>query len=235
ADRRLHAVPPVVRLVPRPAPRDQRARSRALAGVRRLSRHHPAEGRPGRRHAVRRRRGDGAARRRCRGGAACPLRRRPGRRPRPPARDRAGSRRAPARRRPRLGARRRAGADPPVRALRGLRRAHHRALLRREAVDRPLRRGRGRAARDGGLRRRPATPAGHPRPRRVGGGGVLQRGARGRPGVPPLHAPGPVARVDRAGGPAVGPPRQHPRVAGTGEPPPGGLPGRRRPWPSATI
>ncbi len=89
ADRRLHAVPAVVRLVPRPAPRRQRDRARLRAGVRRLPRAHAAVGRAGRRHAVRRRRRHGAARRRGRGRAARALRRGSRRGARAPPRGRA--------------------------------------------------------------------------------------------------------------------------------------------------
>ena len=72
---------------------------------------------------------------------------------RAPARDRAGARRAAARRGARRRARRRARADAAVRPLRGLRRAHPRALRQRRGLDRPLRAQRRRAGGDGGLRR----------------------------------------------------------------------------------
>ena len=104
-DRRLHAVPRVVRGCDRSATSPTRWR-RARRSSRQLPRSHAAERRPGRRHAVRRRRGHGAARRRARQRAARPLRRRSGAVARAAARDRAGARRAAARRR----ARRRAGA-----------------------------------------------------------------------------------------------------------------------------
>ena len=81
ADRRLHALPGLVRLVQDPAPRDQRGGAGLLARMRRLPRAHPAQVGAGRRHAVRRRRRHGAPCRRRRGRAARPLRRGPGRRP----------------------------------------------------------------------------------------------------------------------------------------------------------
>ena len=94
AARRRHALPGVVRVVPGPAPRRQRAGARFGAALRQPARPHAAERRPGRRHAVRRRRRDGAARRRHGRGAARLLRRRPGRPAHAAARDRADPGRA---------------------------------------------------------------------------------------------------------------------------------------------
>ena len=71
-DRRLHAVPGVVRVARSAAPRRQRARRRIADRVRRLPRAHAALRRAGRRHAVRRRRGHGAARRRDRRARCAP-------------------------------------------------------------------------------------------------------------------------------------------------------------------
>ena len=128
AARRRHALPGVVRVVPRPAPR--RA-TRCAHGheLRTLNprEHTSLQRRPGRRHAVRRRRRDGAARRRHGRGAARLLRRRSRRAARPAPRDRADARRADARRQLRRRARGRAGDHAAVRALRGLRRAHRRS------------------------------------------------------------------------------------------------------------
>ena len=81
------------------------------------------------------------------------------------ARHRAHPGRADARRRARRRARGGARADAAVRPLRGLRRAHRRALLQRRGLDRPLRAGRRRAGRDGALRRRAAQAAGRAGPR----------------------------------------------------------------------
>src|SRR5207248_394502 len=83
---------------------------------------------------------------------------------RAPARDRALAGRAPARRRARRRARDGAGPDAAVRPLRGLRRAHPRALRKRPGVRRALRALRRGARGDGRVRRRPAQAS-----RRAGG------------------------------------------------------------------
>ncbi|CAA9495927.1 MAG: tRNA (guanine(37)-N(1))-methyltransferase, partial [uncultured Solirubrobacteraceae bacterium] len=235
ADRRLHALSRVVRLVPLPAARDQRDRPRPQPAVRRLPGHHAAEGGAGRRHAVRRRCRHGAARRRGGGCPARPLRRRSGRREGSPARDRDGAGRPPARRRAGGGAGGRARADAAVWPLRGLRRADRRALLHGEGLDRPVRGGRGRATRHGRLRRGPAAAAGHARPRRVGRRGVLQHRTRRRPRVPALHAARRLAGMDGPGRAVVRSPRQHQKLAGRSEPAPGRGREPRRPRSSATI
>ena len=55
---------------------------------------------------------------------------------------------------------------------------------------------------------------------RVGAGGVVLRGARGRAGVSALHATGRVARLDGPRGAPLRPPRADPGVATGAEPPP---------------
>ena len=197
--RRLHAVPAVVRLVPRAAPRRQRAGAGPHARVRRPARHDAAERRAGRRHAVRRRRGDGAARRRDGGGAAGPLRRGSGRAALAPARDRADARAAACSttRSPRS-SRGEEGADAAVRALRGLRRARSSSTSaprrsRSGATCWPAASWRRWSCADTVLRKLP----GRARPRGLGAGGVLQPGARRRARVPALHAPGRLARAGR--------------------------------------
>ena len=184
--------------------------------------HTPLGGRPGRRHPLRGRRRDAAAGGRTRQRPAGALRGRPRAPARAPAGDRAGAQRAAARRPARRRAGRRGGADPAVRPLRGLRRAHPRALRQRRHLDRALRAQRRRAARDGALRRGHAQAPRSARGRALGAGGVLQR-RPGRPSrVPPLHAPRRVPRLAGPGRAALRPPRTHRAVA------PGAEPGPRR-------
>ncbi len=163
---------------------------------------------PGRRHAVRRRGRDGPARRRDGGRAARALRRRPGRVARDAARDRLDAGRAAARRRAGLRTGVRARADAAVRPLRGLRRAHPRALRLRPGLDRPLRAGRGRAGGDGRARHGPAQAPRRARRRHVGDRGVVLRGPRRRTGVSALHAARGLAWLGGSRRPALGPPRR---------------------------
>ena len=133
------------------------------------------------------------------------------------ARDRAvaaGPAADPVRRR---GARRRAGADAPLLAFRGLRRADRHAPRLGRDLDRPLRPLRRRAAGDGAARRdRPAT-AGSAR-RGVGRARELLGRARRRPRVSALHAARRVPRLDRPRDPALRRPRPRRRVAPRAEP-----------------
>ena len=200
-DRRLHAVPGLARLVPRPAPRGQRARARPLA--RRASTCAPPrplqDGRVddtpyggGAGMVIRVDVVEAALEARWGADAVEGTGR--------PARGRAGPDRAPVRRRAGLRAGRRGRARAALRALRGLRRARARAPGHRRRLDRAVRAGRGRAGRDGRLRRRPAKAAGRAGPRGQRARGVVQPGAGGRPRVPALHAAGRVARLRRARG-----------------------------------
>ncbi len=84
---------------------------------------------------------------------------------------------------------------PPVRSLRGRRRAGPRPPRRRRAVDRRLRAGRGRGRGDGGHRGRGSAGARGDGQRPLGGRGILRRRA---PRASPVHAP---RRVPRLGGP----------------------------------
>ena len=233
ADRRLHAVPRVVRLVPRPAPR-RATRSRsgttlecvnyrdydaAVAAARSTTRRSAAA--PGWCCAS-----TSSTPRCARATARDPVELRARRRV--IALD-AG--RAPARRRARRRARGRARADAAVRALRGLRRARSSSTSRptrsrSAATCSPAASWRRWCVCDAVLRKLP----GRARPRgQSARGGVLQRGARGRARVPALHAAGRVARLGGARGAAVGPPRADPRVAAASRAAARGGARRRRP------
>ena len=83
----------------------------------------------------------------------------------------------------------------------------------RRAVDRPLRALRRRARGDGRRGRRAAQAARARSATPIGRGGVVLRRARRRPGVPALHAPGRVPRLDGPRGAALGPPRGDPQLA----------------------
>ena len=109
------------------------------------------------------------------------------------------------------------GLQPPVRPLRGRRRAGARAPRRRRAVDRRLRARRRRGGGDGGARGGRPARAGRDGQRHVGRRRVLQR----RPArVPALHPAGRAPRAGRcprscapattAGSPAGGGPRRSP-------------------------
>ena len=158
-DRRLHAVPELVRLVQGAAPRPQRPRARARAERGGPAGDDASQRRAGGRHALRRRGRDGDPRGRGGGCARRALRRRSRRGEGIAQGDRACRRRAALRRRARERARRRAGADAALRALRGLRRAGARAPGHGCRVDRAVRAVGRRAGGDGGVRRRVAQAA----------------------------------------------------------------------------
>ena len=108
----------------------------------------------------------------------------------------------------------RGGAHAAVRPLRGLRRADHRALLHRGGLDRPLRAGGRRARGDGGRATRCCASCraslGHEDSAVEESFSAALDGA---PGVPALHAPGRLARLDGAGRAALRPPRADPELA----------------------
>ena len=141
ADRRLHALPRMVRLdAPAPSPRQRRDLGRPRAALLLAARHHAAAPCAGRRLAVRRRPRDGDARRRDGRGA--------GGRLREPAERGAGRRARVAvltpRGRPFTDAVARELADEPrphaaLRPLRGLRRARDRDAGQRRALSGPVR------------------------------------------------------------------------------------------------
>ena len=123
------------------------------------------------------------------------------------------------RRRARRRARRRGGAHVPVRPLRGARRARARGARVRRRLDRPVCRGRRRAAGDGGVRRRDQEAAGRARPRRERARGVVLGRAGGRSRVPALHAAGQLARPRGPRRAALRRPREDQGVAARAEPP----------------
>ena len=213
-DRRLHAVPGGVRVVRVTAPRHQRARRRPPARLRQLPRPHAAQRRA--RSTTRRSAaapawccGSTWSRRRCgRATASDPVELRAARRvialtPSGPSWTRtlvdelAG--------------------EPALTLLSGRYEGFDERVLEHFATDR-LSIGRyvlagGELAAMVAVRRRDPQAARRARPRALGGGGVVQRGARGRARVPALHAPGRVSRLAGPGGPALGPPRADPRMA----------------------
>ena len=214
ADRRLHALPALVRLVPRAAPRGQRARARVRARVRRLPRAHAAAA--------------GQVDDTPFGGGAgmvlrvdvveAALRARYGDDP-VALRDAAASSRSP--RAAGCSTTRSSRSSPAEHELtllcgryEGFDERDPRALLLRPDLDRPLRAGRRRARGDG----RRATPCCASCPGALGHeesaheesfSAALERRAR----VPALHAPGGVARLDGPRRAAQRPPRPDPRVA----------------------
>ena len=166
----------------------------------RPARHHAARGRPGGRHALRRRRGHGDPGGRGGGGAEAryggdPVELRGSRRVIALA---AGGRRFDDALAAEL------AAEPELTLLCGRYEGFDERVHEHLATDvvsiGPVRAVGRRAGGDGGLRRRDPQAPGRARPRGERRGGVVQRGARGRAGVPALHAPGGVAGPRGAGG-----------------------------------
>ena len=106
------------------------------------------------------------------------------------------------------------GDHAAVRALRGLRRAHRRALRVRRAVGRALRARRRRAGGDGRLRRGAAQAARLARPRRLGASRSRSaRRSRGDPEYPHYTRPAEYRGWRVPDGAAVRPPRGDPQLA----------------------